>query len=417
VTLGGGRIWITVLAFAVLIRLVAAPFTGHPYDLAIWMATGKYVASGGSPYDLHPSIGYPPLWALWCGLSYAASNFISPGNFFAYIFAIKLPILLGDFAVALMLVEADSRWSSRNQPLIGRKLAVLYLLNPYVLVVGVVWGMMDNLVAVCVVASMLALYLSKPGWSGILLASAVAFKLYPIMFLPLMAAFLIRRRQLKNIMTYAFGFLAASFLTISLPFIVFGWDAAGLLRVAISQVAFRNPAAIAPMAVFPYLVDLGITKLGPVSIENFYRDPLLHAVWIPALCICLIVILRRRMFSSSLGTMVHEYALVYMVYLLFAPSVSEQLFELVLIFMLFSGAFAGMKRSIYVSYVIGSIIVFAVLSLHVPVTSFLFPVYQIDRAPLVRLGGPLLPWLVLVFAFYLVVQIAKEGTVLRSARD
>jgi hypothetical protein len=60
------KIWYATLALAIIIRLVVAPYTGHPYDLGIWMNTGKYVALGKSPYDLHPSIGYPPLWALWC---------------------------------------------------------------------------------------------------------------------------------------------------------------------------------------------------------------------------------------------------------------------------------------------------------------------------------------------------------------
>jgi len=60
-----------------LIRELFAAWTGHPWDLEVWVRVGKHVALGGNPYTiLHPdpmlsfspfgdmeSIGYPPLSA------------------------------------------------------------------------------------------------------------------------------------------------------------------------------------------------------------------------------------------------------------------------------------------------------------------------------------------------------------------
>jgi hypothetical protein len=87
-TLLSSKIWYATVALAIIIRLVVALFTGHTYDLGIWMNTWKYVALGKSPYDFH-KYRSPPLWALLCALSFMTSNFIAPGNQSAYIFVKK----------------------------------------------------------------------------------------------------------------------------------------------------------------------------------------------------------------------------------------------------------------------------------------------------------------------------------------
>jgi hypothetical protein len=100
-----------------------------------------------------------------------------------------------------------------------------------------------------------------------------------------------------------------------------------------------------------------------------------------------------------------------------APSVSEQLFELVLILTLFLGAIAAF-RFFYASYIIGSAIVLVFLSLHAPLTSLIFPVYTIDGTALIELGKPFLPWLIVFFTIYLMVEIVKTGeTISRTNRQ
>jgi Gpi18-like mannosyltransferase len=167
------------------------------------------------------------------------SNFIAPGNQSVYIFVIKLPIILADLVMAAMLLR------TAGQLRLGRSLALLYLLNPYVLTVGVIWGMMDNLVSVLLIASMLALNAKRPSWSGCFAASAVALKLYPVLFIPLMVAFLVRDRHIRRLIAYAISFIMTCFLTIVSPFLIFGWKSVGFMGVGVSQLA-RSPGAIAP---------------------------------------------------------------------------------------------------------------------------------------------------------------------------
>ena len=154
------HVWLSILLCSAVLRIVLAPFTGHPYDMSIWMETGRYVAEGRSPYELQIHLGYPPLWGFWCGASYVLSNLILPGNLFAYIFAIKLPIIAADLAHRVgdhhfrshsRNLQSKSNNPSSKELAFRRSLAALFLLNPFVLTVGVVWGMMDNIAALLIV--------------------------------------------------------------------------------------------------------------------------------------------------------------------------------------------------------------------------------------------------------------------------
>lgn len=411
VSLSDQKVWYAVLGFSVAVRLATAPFTGNPFDLGIWMNTGSYVGFGRSPYDLHPHIGYPPLWALWCWVSYMFSNSILPGNQFAYIFVIKTPILCADYVLISMLLQL----SKQHGILGGRALSTLYLLNPYVLTVGVIWGMMDNLVGVLVITSLL-LIKNRPSWSGISFALGVALKIYPILFFPLMIAFLASTQKIRNIARWTIAFVTTSIVSIWLPFLIFNWDVGGLIGVGTAQIA-RTPAAIAPIAFWSYLSDIGITNLGPISLETIQNQQLLRLVWIPAVALCIIIMFWKRKFGRSESTLMRECLLVYLIYLITAPSISEQLFELVLIFTLFLGAIAAFRFP-YASYIIGSTIVLAFLSLHAPLTSLIFPVYAIDGTALMEFGKLFLPWLIMLFTLYLMVEIVKTGeTISRANRQ
>jgi len=385
-----------------------APFTGHPYDLGIWMSTGSYIGIGKSPYDLHPHIGYPPLWALWCGVSYLIANFLLPENQFAYIFTIKIPILLADFAIVSLMLQVGLR---NRKVTVARILASLYLLNPYVLTVGVVWGMMDNIVAFLSIASILAIE-RKAAWSGFYLALGFALKFYPILFLPLILASLMSCKRLQEFARCVTTFLATSLAFIWFPFLIFDWDPRSLMGVGLSQ-ASRSPGAIAPVAVWTYLTDIGITSIGPISIESIKSMEILRILWIPALLLTLLLILKKHL-SAVQSIIMYECFLLYLIYLLTAPWISEQLFEPALIFMLFQAVVTTRNRFSYTGYALGSAVVYVFLALHVPLTSFIFPLYNIEPTALVQLGKTYLPWLVLAFGSYLMVEIIKTVKLLEG---
>ena len=402
-SLNDQKVWYAVLALSVSIRVMVAPFTGHPYDLGIWMASGRYVAAGTSPYLAHPHIGYPPLWALWCGVAYLVSNFLSPGNQFLYISVIKIPIITADVVLAIMILKA-SRNSSLNSKNSGRFLVTSFLLNPYVLMVGVVWGMMDNLVAVLLIASIMLLT-SKPTLSGAAASLAVALKLYPILFLPLLLVFSARTRKFTHLAKWLLAFLTTTLVAIWFPFVLFHWNISGFIGVGVAQVA-RDFGAIAPLATLQYMEDVGVTSIGIIPLQSLLTASWLKLLWIPILTTSILLVLWKRPGSDSVPNMIRDCLLVYLIYLLTAPWISEQLFELVIILMLFLAAFVGRKRRFsYTSYAVGSLIVLLFITFHVPITSFVFPIRQIDGTPLLSFGKMFLPWLTLIFGCYLVAEI------------
>src|SRR3972149_9843611 len=88
-------------AVAIALRLLLAPFLSHPFDMRIFMAVGKAVANGITPYGQYTlqnmfsnvghfhlygtfsGIGYPPPWGLICGLMYSLSSIIVPDDLYA----------------------------------------------------------------------------------------------------------------------------------------------------------------------------------------------------------------------------------------------------------------------------------------------------------------------------------------------
>jgi len=233
---------------------------------------------------------------------------------------------------------------------------------------------------------------------------AVALKLYPIVFVPLLLILSVRTRNYDNFAKWGLAFLGASVVTIWSPFVLFHWDINGFIGVGVAQVA-RDFGAIAPLSTFQHLENLGVTSIGLVPLQSIVASWWLKLIWVPALPITLLLIVWKRPSVESTPNMTRDCLLVYMVYLLTASWISEQLMELVLVLLLFLAVYVGFRRSIYLPYAVGSLIVLLFLTFNVPVSSFVFPLYSIDAAPLATVGRVLFPWLTLIFGCYLVAEI------------
>jgi hypothetical protein len=416
--------WIFILVFSTVLRACLAPFTGHPYDLNIWMETGQYVAQGRSPYEPEIHLGYPPLWGLWTGVSYLLSNAIWPGNKFAYILAIKIPIIAADLAIAWMLIAFTRSLSSRDSfsgsrfcgnSSSGESLATSFLLNPYVLVVGVVWGMMDNVAALLIILAAIALVKSKDLEAGAALGLAIALKLYPVIFLfavfPYLARQVGRRARTLRLLV---GLGVTGFLSILAPFWMFNWNIGGFLSVLTDQTS-RKPGGISPIAVLGLLYDYGIHSIGPFDLQSVSQLVPLRLIWIPAVCLSMIFIAKARP-RPSFENVIRVLSFVYMIWILTASWVSEQNVETLLILMLFGGATYVLGRFQKWSYWIISAIVLGFVIFHVPATSFVFPVYEIDRSALSHLGNYVLPWISIAFTSCVAVIAVKTGLMIKSNR-
>lgn len=189
------------------IRLVLAPMTQFTYDPVVWYSTGNDMLAGLSPYYTK-TYSYPPLWAYtffpflliaaslvdprtfaihlsqmdWISvvLGYYSSTVLSP----VLLLAIKLPIILADMTMGWLIYRFVKGYSGFNA---GRKAYVFWLFNPLVIWTSSIHGNYDVLPALFTVISFVTLLRGKYFQSGMSLAVAVLYKLYPLYLLPLFA--------------------------------------------------------------------------------------------------------------------------------------------------------------------------------------------------------------------------------------
>jgi len=186
-----GMIWGLALAFAV--RLVLLPWFSDPVNFYGIHLTASFVEQGGNPWRLitsDPALavlnpwGYPPLYLVPAVLA----TLLSFGNGYAFGIWIKAPLIVADLASGILLFRtARSLGLGLSK---ARAVSYGYLFNPFSVLVCAIWGTNDPLVVAATVA---AIYFSirRPSdlrLSSLFLGIGIAFKLYPVIFLPLFLA-------------------------------------------------------------------------------------------------------------------------------------------------------------------------------------------------------------------------------------
>ena len=124
----------------------------------------------------------------------------------------KIPFLISDLLVAVLLYKMIADVTS-NRTLASRASA-LWFLNPYLIWISSGWGMFDSIPTLLSLTSLHLLLKKKIALSSVSLATAVAYKLYPLLFL-VPTAFYLRRTLNKRlfqrtIVKFSFIFVAAS---------------------------------------------------------------------------------------------------------------------------------------------------------------------------------------------------------------
>ena len=287
-----GRIFLTLklhrdlvaVVLSVLVQVPLAVFLGHYYDQRSFIDTGYLVSSGLNPYLSHtisifsnpdlmgtnPIIGYPPLWPLLLGALYRLTyNFVP--NIFLYNFAIKLPVILSNIALAYVTKTVMQRL---NMPAKRVRFAWLFLLfNPFTLLTTTAWGEFDTLIALLCVSSFYFLSQGKAVASSVLLSLSFVLKPISLPLLGLPLLFSTPKNQRKNllyILILSVTVLALWFL----PFNLLGWAlptspglASSYFKMADSMTLFNLVEIFTNTAVLPS----GLEFLG--------------YLWIPALLI------------------------------------------------------------------------------------------------------------------------------------
>lgn len=201
----GRRIILMVTPVYVLL----AAFMGQRYDTFFMITSGIRFIDGVNPFIVSgfmpPSLKweYPPLFIPYSMLSYILMRAFGlhtisngmlnyPGTvsgftymawrsfsgpfLLPYYAIVKLPMILSTIAIYFLLVKYSP---------VGKGNAVrFWILNPYVIVVGVIWGQLDVISSFLLLASLIKLKHGKTGVSALLCGLGTGFKIFPVFLIP-----------------------------------------------------------------------------------------------------------------------------------------------------------------------------------------------------------------------------------------
>src|SRR5712692_3182653 len=278
------------LAAGLLIRECFSFWTGHPFDVEIWIRNAYYVAMGDSPYGvLQPiqglsfaylnkplySVGYLPLWSLMLAALYRAYTVLAVTNRFILIFLIKQPEIVGDVLLGYTVFKAVSRFGGTIDAAKGA--LGFWMLCPYPIIISAIWGQFDGLVAFLWVSFLLVQF---PIRRSILLALGVLLKFFPAIAL---GYYLFMGRLASWRITALTVFIPTSFTILAFAFL--GWSYQPVLQTLQAD-THGVPAGMTYTRLLaePFILPL------ENQINNFFL--IAGLLWIPALLIASILALK-----------------------------------------------------------------------------------------------------------------------------
>ena len=410
------------LALALLIRLLLAPFFSHPFDERVFMAVGASVAKGITPYGQyvlqnifagtpHPhlygtvlGIGYPPPWGLMCGEMYVLSSAFAPNNLYAYVLALKLPVIAGELALAVLVYRILRKEVEEKTAF---KAFLLFLFCPFLITTGTVWGMFDTLALFFAVFSAYSL---NRNWkmSSVYLSVASVLKLFPLTLAPLYAVLIYKTdKSFKKAFSFFTVTVALTATFTFVPMIVYNWplsnmyNALGYHVTAMSTPYGAQTVAQTGIAGTPYdgVVVFPYGAASPFNVFTLLNGYVSAAIqppdisiylWIPA-CIAVYVFLLRANRSErevSKFAVTVQWSLLLMLTLFTTRVwVSEQ--NLTFLFVFFALTVYLMRLDLASVHMLW-IMLLCFVVVHVPAVSFLWLPYPwtVDSAS-VFANGPL----------------------------
>jgi hypothetical protein len=247
--------------WALGLYLVLAAVFIHDWDGYVFATSARQVWEGKTPYDvaqsepwyafLNPAdkhvqwYAYPPLPLLMMALSSAPAVFLHLPPFLGRVL-LKLPAILGTLALAAVAGGWAKRMeaSEEDQNRIVRR----FLFNPFLILVGPVWGMTDTLLMALYMGGLLAYSHGRPGRAGVLVALSVLVKPFPVLLLLAIAPYLLSRDGRKPFLRFcAAG--AVTGLLVSAPFLVL--DAAGYWQQSVGAHLARPPQGLTVWSLWP----------------------------------------------------------------------------------------------------------------------------------------------------------------------
>jgi hypothetical protein len=230
-----------VLLSGLALREVLSFWTGHPYDLEVWIRTGSEVAHGSNPYTSFwpsvpgasfaylqqslPSAAYLPFWPVLLGELYRTWLAFGGGDRFVLYFLLKQPGIAADVVSAYLLYRLAGRWGA--SPDRAKALLAFWSFFPYAVVITAIWGQFDSIM----VALVLALLFARGALErNLVYGLGIFVKWLTVIFLPFEV---LRERGFRRL-----GLLVALALPAALTLVAFlleGWSFTGISATAVSQ--------------------------------------------------------------------------------------------------------------------------------------------------------------------------------------
>lgn len=378
-----------------LLRLALAPFLSHPYDMRVFMAVGVAVSKGMTPYGKYVlqdmfaatpqfhlygtilGIGYPPLWGLILGGMRDLSSVFAPNNLYAYVLALKLPIIVGELALAVLVYNILKTQANEK---IAKATFLLFIFCPFIMIVGTVWGMFD---VIALVFALLSAYVLLRDWkmSAVFLSVSSLLKLFPLVLAPLYSIFLYKStRSLKLAVSFLTATAAVTAVFTILPMIVFNWPISNMYSAFTYQVTTSNPSydtvasfpygAASPFNVFSLLNNLAHSSIQPLALSDY--------IWIPACVAVYVLLLRARTSvtvkevgaSTDFALIVQWSLLLFLTFFTTRAWVSEQ--NLIFLFVFFALSVVLQYRKELYKVQLLWLLLFIFVLVHVPAISFLW---------------------------------------------
>ena len=248
--------WYALAGYVVLAALFIHDWDGFVFRTAasqMWEGRTPYQVAEADPWYgfLNPAdrdvqwYAYPPLPVLLMAGTYAPAVFLDLPPFVGRVL-IKVPAILGTLALAYVA----GQWARRLEADAAeqRRIQVRFLANPFLVLVGPVWGMTDTLLMALYMGGLLAYAQGRPGKGGVLVALSVLVKPFPLLLLLAIAPYLLVRDGRRPFLRFAAAGAATGIL-LSLPFLL--TDARGYWSQVVGAHLARDPQGLTIWSLWP----------------------------------------------------------------------------------------------------------------------------------------------------------------------
>jgi len=198
------KIIILLFILGFIIRITLAPFTQDEWDLPYFRNVSlAYYLAGVNPLSVWT---YGVAW-LGTLLSFSSVGLVLQQLFLKSIYPpyilnmfIKLPSILADILIPsfIYFYRRDLSISDTNI----KRIIVLWIFNPYTILISSVWGQFDAIPTLLMLLSLIFLIKRNIFKSAILLALGSLFKFFPVLVLPLLCIALLKAKKVSHLVFY-----------------------------------------------------------------------------------------------------------------------------------------------------------------------------------------------------------------------